>query len=204
MLLPALCWIGTQGDANWSDGKLSGSRLPLVAGSGLTDGVAVLQTTITGPATLSFEWNVVGGDGYTLLTHRLDGIALSSATNNSWRTQTLSVPAGSHLVDWRFTKSSLAPTLAEAKLANLVITAASSDSTTDSSSQSGTNNSSTPTTTNPSTTNTATTTTVTTDSPNTTTSSSSGGGSVGWGALLVLAGVLGRRRRGCITDRLWG
>ena len=190
----------TGGDANWSDGKLSGSRLPLVAGSGLTDGVAVLQTTITGPATLSFEWNVVGGDGYTLLTHRLDGIALSSATNNSWRTQTLSVPAGSHLVDWRFTKSSLAPTLAEAKLANLVITAASSDSTTDSSS----NNSSTPTTTNPSTTNTATTTTKPTDSPNTTTSSSSGGGSVGWGALLVLAGVLGRRRRGCITDRLWG
>lgn len=160
------------GSSSWRDGPLTSGRLPLVAGYGQTGSSSVLQTLVTGPVTLSFEWNVVGGNDNTELTNRLDGIEMRSATNNSWRTQSLNIPAGTHLVDWVFTKSTLAPPLAEAKLANLIISASNSDVNSDSTDPSDT-----------------------TSTQTTSNSGSSGGGSLGGGGLLMLLGLLGYRMR---------
>ncbi len=158
------------GSAGWSDGRLAAGRLPLVAGYGLTDSVSVLQTKIIGPGSLSFEWNVTGGNADTELVNRLDGIEQSSAANNQWGSRSLTIPAGTHLLEWVFTKQVNAPTLAEAKLANLVITGASGDLATDTAPVS--------------------------DAPTTQVSSnSSGGGCPAWGALLALVGLTWYRRR---------
>ncbi|MGL4205719.1 MAG: hypothetical protein ACRCRW_06340, partial [Aeromonadaceae bacterium] len=74
--------------------------------------------------------------------------------------------------DWVFTKSTLAPPLAEAKLANLIISASNSDVNSDSTDPSDT-----------------------TSTQTTSNSGSSGGGSLGGGGLLMLLGLLGYRMR---------
>jgi len=64
-----------------------------------------LATSVTGPGTLSWYWNVSSEDGYDFFTVYLDGVAqyrLSGQT--SWSQNTLDIPAGSHTVKWEYVK----------------------------------------------------------------------------------------------------
>ena len=119
----------TGGDGNWQDGGAVDGRQPLVAGRGFEDSETVLQTQVTGPATVSFEWQVSGGDGNTVsrLHSRLDGVEQGATSSSGWQTRSVSVGAGTHLLEWTFTKREGAPLLAEAQLATLQVTTPSED-----------------------------------------------------------------------------
>lgn len=115
------------GDSAWQDGTSTSNRLPLVAGKGGNNSVSVLQTMVTGPATVSFEWSVASGNSDSVLTHYLDGAEQATTSSSSWQTTSVSVGSGSHLLEWRFSKSDSAPYSAEARLATLTVTSTATD-----------------------------------------------------------------------------
>ncbi len=127
---PARVWY-SGGDSAWLDGTMTSNRLPLVVGKNFKNSLSVLQTTIKGPASVSFDWSVANGSGESVLSYRVDGGAQSSTYSSNWQTQTLDIPAGTHLLEWRFTKSDNALYSAEAQLANLTVTATPDDGSTD-------------------------------------------------------------------------
>lgn len=133
-----LVWY-SGGDSAWQDGATVNNRLPLVAGKDGNNSVSVLQTTVTGPATVSFEWSVASGNSNSVLTHYLDGVEQATTSSSSWQSSSVSVGTGTHLLEWRFSKSDRAPLSAEARLATLTVTAsdAPGDDTTTSSGSSG-------------------------------------------------------------------
>lgn len=72
-----------------------------------------LQTTVTGPGTLSFYWNVSceGSENYPnrdYLSVSIDDEekARITGTNNSWTQLSYSIPSGSHVVQWLYSKDS--------------------------------------------------------------------------------------------------
>lgn len=121
-----LVWY-SGGDSAWQDGASVNNRLPLVAGKGGNNSVSVLQTTVTGPATVSFEWSVASGNADSVLTHYLDGVEQATTSSSSWRSASVSVGTGTHLLEWRLTKSASAPSNAEARLATLTVTSTATD-----------------------------------------------------------------------------
>ncbi len=121
-----LVWY-SGGDSAWQDGATVDNRLPLVAGKNGNNSVSVLQTRVTGPATVSFEWSVLGGNSETVLSQRLDGVELARTSSSSWQSSSVSVAAGTHLLEWRFTKSDAAASSAEARLATLVVPSTSTE-----------------------------------------------------------------------------
>jgi hypothetical protein len=79
-------------------------------GGDIGDGQATyLQTTLVGPGTLSFWWKVSSESGWDYLRLLVDGV--SSATpisgETAWAQQTVSIAAGTHLVQWKYTKDSI-------------------------------------------------------------------------------------------------
>ena len=127
----------TGGDSYWQDGASVDNRQPLVAGSGVNDSESVLQTVITGPATVSFDWSISGGDATTVLAYRIDGIAQSSTTSSSWQTKSFEIGVGTHLLELTLTKSDAAPIQAEARVANISVTSPTGDDDTSSGSSGG-------------------------------------------------------------------
>ena len=121
-----LVWY-SGGDSAWQDGASVNNRLPLVAGNGGNNSVSVLQTTVTGPATVSFEWSVASGNSDSVLTHYLDGVEQATTSSSSWQSSSVTVAAGTHLLEWRLTKSASAPLSAEARLATLTVTSTATD-----------------------------------------------------------------------------
>jgi M6 family metalloprotease-like protein len=65
-----------------------------------------LQTTVTGPGTFSFWWKVSSESGWDYLRVFVDGV--SSATpisgETAWAQVSLSIPAGTHVIRWKYTK----------------------------------------------------------------------------------------------------
>ncbi len=118
-----LSWF-TGGSAAWTDGSSS-----LVAGSGLTSGTAVLQTEITGPATVSFAWSVKNPTSYSVLDYRVDGVTQAQTTSSTTATESVTLASGTHLLEWRLTKSSGASSRSQAVLSELTVTASGSGST---------------------------------------------------------------------------
>lgn len=157
----SLSWF-TGGNGAWTDGSSS-----LVAGSGLSTGVAVLQTEITGPATVSFKWAVNNPSSYSVLDYRVDGVSQAQTSSSTAATESFTLESGTHLVEWRLTKSSGANLRSQAVLSALTVTASGSSGS-DSGSDSGSTSTST---------------------------KSSGGGSVGWLGLGLLGFAAWRRRR---------
>ncbi|MFC3914639.1 serine protease [Pseudaeromonas sharmana] len=154
------------GSSPWSDGNLSNSILPMVAGKGATGSTSVLQTIVDGPATVSFQWRVNNGDSYMGLYAFVDDTAKAKARNNVYDSTSLTIPSGQHLVTWYFAKPSYSLAIGEAQVANISVVA--SDGGSDDGSSGGGD----------------------------TDSSSSGGGAAGAGLLALLAfGLAGRRRR---------
>ena len=102
-----LVW-STGGDASWSGESAVKYYGSFAAQSGdVGDGQSTyLQTTVTGPADLSFYWKVDSESGYDYLTVLLDGTAQPGAISGSvdWTLKTVSIPAGSHTVRWEYSK----------------------------------------------------------------------------------------------------
>ena len=166
----SLVWY-SGGDSAWQDGVSVNNRLPLVAGNGGNNSVSVLQTTVTGPATVSFEWSVASGNSNSVLTHSLDGVEQATTSSSSWQSSSVTVAAGTHLLEWRLTKSASAPLSAEARLATLTVTATGTDDSGDDDTDDSTGGDS------------------------STDSGSSGGGSIGGLWSLALLGLYWTRRR---------
>ena len=65
-----------------------------------------LDTTVTGPATLSFWWKVDSELNFDFLTVTVDGAAPfpGISGNVDWQQKTLALPAGAHTIHWAYTK----------------------------------------------------------------------------------------------------
>jgi YD repeat-containing protein len=67
-----------------------------------------LQTTVTGPGTLSFYWKVSSEPGYDYLEFYIDGTRQATRISGTvdWTLQSYSIPAGQHTLKWRYMKDS--------------------------------------------------------------------------------------------------
>lgn len=64
-----------------------------------------LETTVTGPCSLSFYWKVSSESGYDYLRVKIDGVEQDKISGSSeWAKKTLQIGAGSHTVSWIYTK----------------------------------------------------------------------------------------------------
>lgn len=161
------------GDAQWSDSQsgisTSSTHYYQIGPESLREGNGVLETKVTGPVTASFQWRLYNSDGYSVLNAYLDGEKVATASS-SWSTAAVTIPEGSHILEWRYSTSG---STGVAQLASF--STSSSSGSSDSSSSTDTSNST---------------------SSSTSTSSSGGGGTMElWGLMLLGAGLMTRKRR---------
>lgn len=104
-----LTWT-TGGASNWTPQTVTTHDGQDAAESGsLGDSqLSYIETTVTGPGTLSFWWKVSSEGNYDFLRFTSDGaeqegIAGISGTVN-WQQQSASIPAGTHTLRWQFSK----------------------------------------------------------------------------------------------------
>ena len=98
----------TGGSAAWSGQTL----VSLTGGSSAQSGAlgnnqsTWMQTTVVGPGTLSFNWKVSSETGFDFLEVFLDDVAQQEAISGEvdWQRRTISIPAGSHIVKWVYSK----------------------------------------------------------------------------------------------------
>jgi len=66
---------------------------------------AWLQTTVTGPGTLSYNWNVSSEENWDYLLFYYDGVTQSGITGEpGWQSESWAIPAGVHTLRWSYTK----------------------------------------------------------------------------------------------------
>ena len=65
-----------------------------------------MQTTITGPGTLSYWWKVSSESGYDFLEFYLDGVLQRGRISGevNWQQVSINIPVGSHSVKWCYKK----------------------------------------------------------------------------------------------------
>jgi hypothetical protein len=65
-----------------------------------------IQTTVTGPGTLSFRWKVSSEATYDFLTFYVDDVAQAGEISGEvdWALQEWSIPAGVHMLKWQYAK----------------------------------------------------------------------------------------------------
>lgn len=83
-----------------------------------------LQTSVTGPVTLSFHWKVSSVSGVDYLRFYINGVPqpLSISGNVNWTQQRYTLPAGTHTLAWVYSKNSVAGSGADAGwLDNVII-----------------------------------------------------------------------------------
>jgi uncharacterized repeat protein (TIGR03803 family) len=104
-----LVWT-TGGDANWFVESTNTHDNVSAAQSGaITDSQQTwIQTTITGPGTLTFWWQVSSESGYDFLEFDIDGNRQVeiSGTGQDWAQETYSIASGMHTLRWRYSKDS--------------------------------------------------------------------------------------------------
>jgi hypothetical protein len=97
----------TGGDALWI-GQVSTTHDGVDAiKSGNTDNdeTVVLETTVTGPVVIKFWWKVSSEEDYDFLTFYLDSSSQRSISGEvDWQQQTISIPSGSHQLQWKYSK----------------------------------------------------------------------------------------------------
>lgn len=109
----------TGGDAIWinqaSVTKISGDA----AASGDIDdyGESWMQTTVSGPGTLTFWWKVSSETTYDHLRFTLDGNTTTAAAdisgNVDWQFKVVPIPAGTHTLRWSYSKDGSDSALAD-------------------------------------------------------------------------------------------
>jgi hypothetical protein len=98
----------TGGGASWS----GQTALSFYGGSSAQSGAlggsqsAWLQTTVVGPGTLSFNWKVSSEAIYDVLEFFVDdGLQPGTISGEvDWQQQNISIPAGSHIIKWIYSK----------------------------------------------------------------------------------------------------
>ncbi len=100
--------FSTSGDANWSAETShycygdSAAQTGYIAYGQSTS----LQTTVSGPGTLFFYWSVSSTVWYNKFNLYLDGTFVDSISGGvDWTEKTLSIPAGSHTITWKYSKT---------------------------------------------------------------------------------------------------
>ena len=101
-----LTWT-TDGDAPWTTTIAEdGSQ---AAWSGIIGNLNVswVETTVTGPGTLSFDWMVSSELNGDYLTFAIDGVDQPGRISGElgWQTPTFSIPAGTHRLTWTYSKN---------------------------------------------------------------------------------------------------
>ncbi|MBP5787438.1 MAG: caspase family protein, partial [Kiritimatiellae bacterium] len=99
----------TGGSASWIGQKVVSHDGVDAARSGVVSSnqTTWMQTTVTGPGTVSFWWNVSSESGYDKLTFLVDGseVASISGTNVVWAQKSATVSgSGSHTLKWAYSK----------------------------------------------------------------------------------------------------
>jgi len=101
-----LTWT-TGGDADWTL-QTSGSHdgVDVAQGGALSNAQSTwIQTTVTGPGTLTFWWNVSSEAGYDFLGFYIDGVAQSGAISgpsHAWEQKTYEIETGEHILKWTY------------------------------------------------------------------------------------------------------
>jgi hypothetical protein len=75
--------------------------------SGLVSGgqESWMETTITGPGTLSYFWSISAYSGYDYLRLLVDGVEIAAITGSvGWQEMIRTLPSGTHTVRWNFQK----------------------------------------------------------------------------------------------------
>lgn len=104
-----LVWT-TGGDADWFIETTNTHDNVSAAQSGPIGDNAPswVQTTVTGPGTLSFWWQVSSEDGADILEFYLDDAPQEAITGTGagWTYREYSIPAGTHTLKWQYLKNS--------------------------------------------------------------------------------------------------
>ena len=68
--------------------------------------VSWLQTSVTGPNSVSFWWKVSSESGYDYLRFYIDSVEQAGkiSGNVDWQQKTFPIPAGSHTLKWQYSK----------------------------------------------------------------------------------------------------
>lgn len=103
-----LTWT-TSGSASWY-GQVTTTHDGVDAARSGTIGhsqQSVLQTTLTGPGTLSFWWNVSSESGYDFLTFYANGTEQTKISGApGWAQKTYTIPSGTYTLQWVYQKDS--------------------------------------------------------------------------------------------------
>ncbi len=101
-----LTW-STNGDAPWTATLAEDGSSAAMSGNIGDLNVSWVETTVTGPGTLSFDWMVSSELNGDYLTFAIDGVnqpgAISGEVN--WQTLTFDIPAGTHRLTWTYSKN---------------------------------------------------------------------------------------------------
>jgi hypothetical protein len=90
----AVNWISSDGSDSARSGQVGDNQ------------ASILTTTVTGPGTLTFYWQVSSQTGSDFLTFYVDGVANGAGISgdSGWVQRTVSIPPGSHSLEWRYAK----------------------------------------------------------------------------------------------------
>lgn len=103
---PQLAWT-TGGNSNWfAQGATTYDNVSAAQSGSITnDESSWIETTVTGPGTLSFWWKVSSEGGYDFLEFLIDGNWQNDMSGDSgWQQQTYPIDAGSHTLRWNYYK----------------------------------------------------------------------------------------------------
>ena len=103
---PELAW-STDGDAVWTaTTSLDGSLMAWSGSIGHLN-VSWVETIVTGPGTLSFQWKVSSEADADYLTFAMDGEDQPGRISGEvdWQTLTFSIPEGTHRLTWTYAKN---------------------------------------------------------------------------------------------------
>lgn len=107
-----LVWT-TEGDASWFyqtevtfDGE-DAAQSGALPGPGTT---SWMETIVTGPATLSFQWRISSRLSFDFVRFQQNGIQyMSRSGEGAWQEYTHTIPSGIHTLRWEYARSSATP-----------------------------------------------------------------------------------------------
>ena len=100
--------ITTGGNANW----FGQNNTYYYGGDAAQSGVIThnqntyMQTTVTGPGTLTFYWKVSSETNFDFMRFYIDGIEQAGriSGNVDWQQKTYTIRSGTHTLKWAYTK----------------------------------------------------------------------------------------------------
>jgi Papain family cysteine protease/Divergent InlB B-repeat domain len=102
----ALAW-SCSGNASWTaETTVSQDAVSAAQSGAISDNQqSVLQTTVTGPGTLTFWWKVSSEQDFDFVALTLNGVEKARLSGEvNWQQQTVAIPAGSQTLQWKYVK----------------------------------------------------------------------------------------------------